>query len=245
MIKCPNCGTQVKEKAFCPECGAGLPVKSESRNKYVKFLMGIVVVQILLCCFSMNENPISGICFLVFLFFFIPALLVSICCIRQAKKSDKNKGKRIGITFTAVNSVGLVCSLFVAITFFMFNGDAITFEKEINKGVAASAHTAVEDLRNQLKDPSSLQLNRIAAEVYDSRITWQDSNGVIHDEEPFTGYYKIYIDYTAKNGLGGVNRERIYYEFDEVFNLKNKSKTDEMPAKGRDSTFELDIKEYE
>lgn len=247
MIKCQNCGVIVKEKSFCPECGAALPKKSDGKekNKFVKFLMGIIVIQILLYYFSMNENSISGLCYLAFLFSFVPAIVVSICCIIQSKKIDNKKGKKLGITFTIINSIGLIASLFIVITFFMFNGDTIAFEKEINKGVDNSAQIAVDDLKDNLKDPSSLKINRIAAEVYDTRITWKDSDGVVHDDEPFTGYYKIYIDYTAKNGFGGVNREQIYYEFDENFKVKNKKEIDEMPLKGAESTFELEPKEYE
>ena len=246
MIKCQNCGATVKEKAFCPECGFALPVQPEGKpgNKFIKILLGLLIVQILLYYFSVNNNPISGLCYLAFLFSFVPALVISICCIVHCKRKEK-KGKKIGVAFTVFNSIGLVFSLFIVITFFIFNGDTISFEREINKGVDTSAQVAVDDLRNNLKDPSSLKINRIAAEVYDTRITWKDSNGVVHDDEPFTGYYKIYIDYTAKNGFGGVNREQIYYEFDESFDMRNKKKIEQMPMEGADSTFELEPKKYE
>lgn len=48
-----------------------------------------------------------------------------------------------------------------------------------------------------------------------------------------------------KNGLDGVNREYIYYEFDELLNLKSEKETDKMPSSNTDSTLKLDAKKYE
>lgn len=200
MIKCRNCGAVVKEKAFCPECGVALPIqpKGKVNNQFIKILWWMIAVQILLFVASMYESAVSGLCFIAFLISFIPAFAISICCIAKGKRIDVRKGEKLGVISTVINSIGLIIALLLVISFQMFNGESIAFEKEINKGVDNSAQIAVEDLRDSLKDPSSLQINRIAAEIYDTRITWKDSDGVIHDDEPFKGQYKIYIDYTAK-----------------------------------------------
>lgn len=213
------------------------------KNGFVKALWAAAAIQAFLIVISIRESVVSGIAFLLLLCSFVPTVVLGVLCIKRAKSPDVNRGKKTGIFFTAVNAVGLILSVVLVVSFFTFNSDSLFSEKEIEKGIDFSSHAAVEDLRGSLKDPTSLKINRIAARVYDTRINWQASDGTVHSEDEFKGFYRIYIDYTAENGLGGVARGRVMYEFDEKFNLKNRGEIEKMPQEN-DETFELSESEF-
>ena len=196
------------------------------RNPFPKFIYIVVAVQVILLIIATRPGSFNGIAFLLASALSVAVLTLSIISIAKARNHE-NKGKAVGIVFTVLSS--LVIILF-GIAVFM-NGTSSNFKenKYINNCINSAAKISVENLKDSLKDPGSLKINKIYAKAYDTRITAQYSNGSYDDGGDFKGYFEIYIDYTANNGLGGVNREYLHYEISQDINIKYSNKITTIP----------------
>ena len=67
--------------------------------------------------------------------------------------------------------------------------------------------------------------------------------GENNNQKLFVCCFEIYIDYTANNSLGGVNREYYYYKYNQDLIPTSSSKIESMPVVA-DDVWVLDIDKY-
>ena len=251
---CSKCGTQIEDTAsFCFRCGNQIEItnlsntsndeiKKTLRNPFTKFIFISLALQIFCLVLSGNGGTFGAVAFWFFLALTIGVLISSVLTIIKSKKYNK-RGRAVGIIFTVLSSL-LITIIVSALLFAPPNNSGNSSENQyINNCVNTAATNSIGQLKSSLKDPSSLKINRIYAKVYDTRITAQFSDGTYYDGGDFKGYFEIYIDYTANNSLGGVNREYYYYKYNQDLIPTSSSKIESMPVVA-DDVWVLDIDKY-
>ncbi|MGN1319822.1 MAG: zinc-ribbon domain-containing protein [Acutalibacteraceae bacterium] len=258
-IFCSKCGTQIDDAAtFCFKCGNKVysdnttkpteeqtierPVKKVKHNPFIKYIFITIAVQILLVIISARPGNIGGYAFLLALVLIFAVLAFSIISIVKAKNYNK-KGKATGIVFTVLSAILVIVISAATINGITNNNIADNEYEYIDDCVHTVAINSVGNLKNMLKDPSSLKINKIYAKVYDTRITAQFSDGTYYDGGDFKGYFEIYIDYTATNGFGGVGRECYYFKWSQDLVCTNSKQIDSMPDANND-VWVLDVEKY-
>ena len=253
-IFCSKCGTQIEDTAsFCFRCGNQINIENISntpivetkktlRNPFTKFIFISLTLQIFSLVLSGNGGTFGAVAFWFFLALTVGVLISSVLTIIKSKKYNK-RGRAVGIVFTVLSSL-LITIIVSALLFASPNNNGNSSENQyINNCVNTAATNSIGQLKSSLKDPSSLKINRIYAIVYDTRITAQFSDGTYYDGGDFKGYFEIYIDYTANNSLGGVNREYYYYKYNQDLIRTNSSKIESMPVVS-DDVWVLDVDKY-
>lgn len=253
-IFCSKCGTQIEDTdSFCFSCGTQIKIENVSnahvsetkktlRNPFTKFIFIFLVLQILCLVLSGNGGILGAVAFGLFLALTVGILVLSILTIIKSKKYNK-KGKAAGIVFTVLSSFLIAVVVIALLVASLDNSGNSSENVYINNCVNTAATNSIGRLKSSLKDPSSLKINRIYAEVYDTRITAKFSDGTYYDGGDFKGYFKIYIDYTANNSFGGVNRGYYYYEYNQDLTITNSSKIENMPTVDS-GIWVLDVKKY-
>lgn len=254
---CSSCGNQLDENAnFCPTCGKeinnivslttdkqNMKKKTSKKNVFVKLTVGSILLQVVLLVLSSMSNTIGLVSFAFSLILTLAIFIFSILCVVNSKKCG-GKGKKFGIVLTIFSSLVLI--LVIIATVFAGTVDNQSPEtKMIRENIDKTAGMSVELLKENLKDPSSLKINKMYAIVFDTRITAQFSDGTYYDGGEFKGYFEIYIDYSARNGFGGTNRTYCYFKFNEKLNLLNYEEIESMPKENREDVWILDVSNYE
>ena len=204
---CKKCGRQLDDNAlFCSNCGEKCDSNAEmfcekpavgfkqSVFETILRLMNIVafvvaflvgVVQILM------SNIIGGIIVLLFV-----ALVIAFVFRKTQIAKIKNK-----IPNEMIRKI-IVITIYFLLPLFMFASIGIAASLTEDSGVSSANHDAIaisyaeSNLKNQLKNPESLQIH--SSKVYVD-FEWGDYH-----------YYTITIDYSAQNGFGGYNRNNDY-----------------------------------
>lgn len=259
-IFCSKCGTQIEDTAtFCFRCGNKVyndnmqniteqqaieqPSQKVQRNPFVKYIFITIAVQILLIIISAIPGDLGRYAFMISLVLTFAVLAFSIISLVKSRNYNK-KGKATGIVFTVLSALLVIFISTAVINGHVDNNSVGDSESEyINKCVHTVATNSIGNIKSSLKDPSSLKINKIYAKVYDTRITAQFSDGTYYDGGDFTGYFEIYIDFTATNGLGGAGREYYYFKWSQDIVCTNSKEIDSMPAVD-DDVWVLDVEEY-
>ena len=204
---CKKCGSQLNDNAlFCSNCGEKCDSNADAfyEKPAVEFkqsvfetilrLMNIVafvvtilvgVVQILM------SNIIGGIIILLFV-----ALVIAFVFRKTQISKIKNK-----IPNEMIRKI-IVITIYFLLPLLMFASIGIAASLTVDSGVSSANHDAIaisyaeSNLKNQLKNPESLQIH--SSKVYVD-FEWGDYH-----------YYTITIDYSAQNGFGGYNRNSDY-----------------------------------
>ena len=204
---CKKCGSQLDDNAlFCSNCGEKCDSNANAFNEkpaaefkqsvfetilrlmnivvfVVAFLLG--VVQILM------SNVIGGIIILLFV-----ALVIAFVFRKTQIAKIKNK-----IPNEMIRKI-IVITIYFLLPLLMFASIGIAASLTEDSGVSSANHDAIaisyaeSNLKNQLKNPESLQIH--SSEVYVD-FEWGDYH-----------YYTITIDYSAQNSFGGYNRNNDY-----------------------------------
>ena len=254
---CSFCGSQLDENAnFCQTCGKGvnnivtltadeqdINKKNSRKNVFVKLTVGSILLQAVLLALSSMSNTAGLICFALSLILTLAIFVFSILCVVNSKKCG-GKGKKFGIVLTVFSSLVLAIVIIAVVFVGMFDNQS-SETKMIRENIDKTAGMSVEILKENLKDPSSLKINKMYAIVFDTRITAQFSDGTHYDGGEFEGYFEIYIDYSARNGFGGMNRTYCYFKYDEKLNLLDYEEIESMPRENQDSVWILDASDYE
>lgn len=115
---CNKCGKELENSIkFCPNCGQAVLVPNNDistditdnklqKNKYVKWLVFAVIIQCVLFLTLLIANNDASV--LIYLFSFIPTLIISIMCIVKSKQCDKYKGRIVGTVFAVLNSIVII-----------------------------------------------------------------------------------------------------------------------------------------
>ena len=218
---CSKCGNDLGETAnFCSKCGTfiknakvdpiqqGQQEQKNLKNKTVPWLMLFVVLQfgLLIIATSLGESD-NAVWFFAGSALFIPVVLVlSIMCIKKSKKIEKHKGKAIGVLFTIISLINIVIIGSALLS--------VVYEpKGIEKGVRTAKNHAVNSLESSLKNPSSMEINKIKAEIRSKDNAHLEIKDIESSDEAFEGYIFIYIDISAMNGFGGFNRQCYAFKY--------------------------------
>lgn len=249
---CSKCGAQIEDTAvFCSKCGNkqinvdtainDVMVK-QCKNPITKFIFITIALQIILVILSARPGMLGGIAFGTALSLVAIVFALSIVTIVKSKKYY-NKGKAVGIIFTVLSSILIAVVVLAVVAFKMDNSVDTNENQYINQCINAAAINSIGTLKDSLKDPSSLKINKIYAKVYDTRITAQFSDGTYYNSGDFKGYFEIYIDYTANNGLGGVNRGYYRFKYNQDLIRINVNEINSMLIVAND-VWVLDTEEY-
>lgn len=259
QIFCQKCGTQNETTStFCYRCGAPLSGNNLSapnqgvpnspaavkrvRNPFTKWIFIVIAIQIVLLLIGTQTGMIAGIAFFAAMFLTVAVCFFSILTSINAKKYA-NKGLVVGVIFSVLTIV--LISIVVISLIFTSVGDSSeqSEEKYFEQSIKSAATASIGSIKSSLKDPSSLKINRIYAEIYDTRISVQYSDGTYSDGGEFTGYFRIYVDFTAANGFGGVSREYYYFQYNQDLERTAEYEIDSMPT-ADEKTLVLDTDEY-
>ena len=224
LITCPECGREVSDKATtCPYCGNQLKenpetemrtkadaVSAAQKKNYFKWsllLWPLYVVEMIVFVFvqlalgldgKIEEIVYLGILGLITAVNFVLAIPL----IRGMVKDNYLKTQSNKISIKGVISL-VLCALFLVtsgkdmITSVIGGSDDDSTLTQIElSDDEERAVVACSDLQSRLKNPSSLQLNKVV---------------VVEDTEVEHAYY-VFIDYSAQNGFGGTTRSVVVYK---------------------------------
>lgn len=259
QIFCQKCGTQNEATStFCYHCGAPLnsgnlsvpnqstPINPTSvkrvKNPFTKWIFIVIAMQIVFLIVSTQSGTIGSIAFAAAVISTFAVLILSILTSIKAKKYA-NKGLVVGVVFSVLTIV--LFSIVVISLIFTSFGDSSeqSEEKYFEQSINTAATASIGSIKSSLKDPSSLKINRIYAQIYDTRISVQYSDGTYSDGGEFTGYFRIYVDFTAANGFGGVSREYYYFQYNQNLERTAVYEIDSTPAVD-EGIWVLDTEEY-
>lgn len=259
QIFCQKCGTQNETTStFCYRCGAQLndgnfsvpnqsaPISPTAvkrvKNPFTKWIFIVIAIQIVLLLVSTQPGTIGGVAFFAAMFLSVAVFFFSILTSIKAKKYA-NKGLVVGVVFSVLTIV-LISIVVISLIFTSFGGSSEqSEEKYFEQSINTVATASIGSIKSSLKDPSSLKINRIYAQIYDTRISVQYSDGTYSDGGEFTGYFKIYVDLTATNGFGGVSREYYYFQYNQDLECIGVYEIDSMPTVD-EGIWVLDTEEY-
>lgn len=217
--RCPKCGNELRATdAFCPNCGNSIIKQTEKtvnkrkhKNPIVIPLLVSLVAQAIGLVGTCSGGSFGAAMFTVFLVSLVVTFILSVLCIILSKKVEKNKGQTLGVVFTVLTSLPII---FIALV-------AITTRNDIEIQAKKTASEAVEVLKDSLKSPPSLYLHSVYVEVQSSNTEVIVDGQKQNKDEPFEGYFTVYIDYSAENGFGGTTRS--YFEADYYVVGKNRT----------------------
>lgn len=240
---CKKCGQLVDDESkFCKVCGAELfeaetlKVKKEKNPFFISLLI-ILPVQIICLILTSIPGVFGSVVFAIALILLLPIFVLSIISAVKAKKYSKYNGRVFSIILAVLTSL-----MIFTVTVSLIISELDKSETDI--GIETTAETSVELLRASMKDPNSMQINRIAAKVYRNNVLVYKDGVLLNPDEAFKGYYIIYIDYSGKNGFGGVTRTCHYFKYNESFHLIDNGELEEMPAANDGKLVELNANRY-
>ena len=211
---CPKCGKEMREgDTFCSACGNKIEsVSTESKepkqkNVGIVFLLISLAIQVIAIIGSFASNSLGNVMAFVLFGSFALVLISSILCIVKSKNATKHKGRALGIVFTVLSGIAVI-----AIALGVMFGDNTASKTNIE--MQNTADEAIEILKDRLKSPQSLYLNSVVVEVKSSKTEMIIDGVKQNEDEPFSGTYTVYIDYSAENSLGGATRSYfkvVYY----------------------------------
>lgn len=239
---CSVCGNVVNETdTFCPNCGSKLLPnsneiiqtasaqqieegnKNEQKNFGLYLLIGSLGLQVVSVVLGLI-NPRTG--FILFMFSLFLTVVCGIICAVKSKRVIKRKGRKLGIVFSVLAGLSFL------ILVLAWSGVGAN---KVSKSVDLVAEKAVGTLYSSLKDPSSLQINAIRGEVIsvEKEQPYSDTSLVVR--------YIIYIDYSAKNGFGGMVRDCYRFVYNNNYELEKCNEIDSIPSS---ATYDLNEKSY-
>lgn len=211
---CPKCGKEMREDdTFCSACGNKIESvsvaskESKKKNVGIVFLLVSLVIQVVAIIGSFASNSFGNAMAFVLFGSFALVLISSILCIVKSKNATKHKGRALGIVFTVFSGIAVV-TIALGVVF----GDSTASKTNIE--MQNTADEAIEILKDCLKSPQSLYLNSVVVEVKSSKTKMIIDGVEQNKDEPFSGTYIVYIDYSAENSLGGATRSYfkvVYY----------------------------------
>lgn len=210
---CPYCGNPLKENADTGMSTKADAVSAAQKKNYLKYsllLWPLYVVEIIVFIFvqfalgldgKIGEIVSLGILGLITAVNFVLAIPL----IRGMVKDNYLKTQSNKISIKGLISL-VLCALFLVtsgkdmITSVIGGSDddsTSTWESQVElSGDEERAVVACSDLQSRLKNPSSLQLNKVV---------------VVEDTEVEHAYY-VFIDYSAQNSFGGTTRSVVVYK---------------------------------
>ena len=210
---CPYCGNPLKENPETEMSTKADAVSAAQKKNYFKWsllLWPLYVVEMIVFVFvqlalgldgKIEEIVYLGILGLITAVNFVLAIPL----IRGMVKDNYLKTQSNKISIKGVISL-VLCALFLVtsgksmITSVIGNSDddsTSMWESQVElSGDEERAVVACSDLQSRLKNPSSLQLNKVV---------------VVEDTEVEHAYY-VFIDYSAQNGFGGTTRSVVVYK---------------------------------
>lgn len=222
MINCPECGENISDKATtCPNCGYPVlfaTTKSETPSnvipsqKKTPLALAIKIILVVHICSIVAiylPGVISVLCALIAALLIPVDVILGIIYISKAKKAHT---KKLLGTISLLSGIAIGAFFIITISTGINEGSTISNMDESEEAQYTAALYAMVNIRSHLKSPNSFVVNQVYVEVEDTRFT---VNG--KQVSDFVGFYHVYVDFSAENGLGGVGRKIASYTYNQDY----------------------------